>query len=84
MTDFNLTPGSTYRVTSARNREESFVTEGTFAGVTSLGSIDALILEVDAEDSPVLIPTHVILRLEVVEAMGEDELEDDEATMHYT
>lgn len=80
--EFQLTPGSTYRVTSVRTREETLTTEGTFEGITSMGSVDALVLDVG--DGTELIPTHMVLRLEVLEAVGEDAIDDDESTMHYT
>lgn len=82
MTDFKLTPGSTYRVTSVETREETFTTEGTFEGITSMGSVDALILDV-GDGQRELIPTHVVLKLEVLEAVGPDELDDEESDVHY-
>lgn len=82
MTDFKLTPGSVYRVTSVATREETLETQGTFQGITSMGSVDALILEV-GEDDTTLVPTHMVVKLEVLEAVGEDELDDEESDVHY-
>ncbi len=80
MDEFKLTRGSTYEVTSIRTREETLTTEGTFKGVTSMGSVDALVLDVDG--STRLVPTHMVVKIDVVEAAGEEEL-DDEDTVHY-
>ncbi len=81
MAEFNLTPGSRYRVTSVRTREETFEIEATFEGITSMGSVDALVLEEDG-DGTRLIPTHVVLHIEVLEQAGEDELDDDDSAMY--
>lgn len=81
MSEFKLTSGSTYRVTSVRTREETFTTEGVFQGMTSMGSVDAMVLEVD--DGTELLPTHMVLKIEVLEAVGEDEAEADGSDVHY-
>lgn len=80
MDEFTLTKGSTYRVTSVRTREETLTTEGTFQGVTSLGSVDALVLDVEGQTR--LLPTHMVLKVDVIEAAGEEGL-DDEDSVHY-
>lgn len=41
-----LTPGSRYKVTSMKTRDEPLVTEGTFKGYTMVGNIDALLMDV--------------------------------------
>lgn len=80
--EFQLTPGSRYRIVSAKTREDVFTTEGTFEGITSMGSIDAMVLDIDGNTE--LVPTHVILKIEILEAAGEDDLDEDESSMHYT
>lgn len=81
MSEFKLTEGSTYRVTSLATREDTFETEGTFQGVTSMGSVDAIVLEVDGE--PELVPTHMIVKLEVLEAVGGDDGDGEGSDVHY-
>lgn len=80
MDDFSLTRGSTYRVTSVRTREDTFTTEGTFRGVTSMGSVDALVLEVDGDTR--LLPTHMVLKVDVLDAALEDD-GDEDSDVHY-
>lgn len=79
MDEFRLVPGSRYRVASRWAGEEVHEFEGTFRGVTSMGSVDALVLEPDApsEASRHLIPTGEVLRVEVLDdAAGEAEADD--------
>lgn len=80
MTEFNLTPGSRYRVTSFRTREETVETEATFQGITSMGSVDAMVLETD--DGTRLVPTHVIVKVEVLEEAGKDSFDAEDDTMY--
>ncbi len=80
MDEFKLTQGSTYKVTSVKTREETQETEGTFEGITSMGSVDALVIDVDGQKR--LVPTHVVLSIDVIEAAGEEEM-DDEDNVHY-
>jgi len=81
MSEFNLAPGSTYRIRSVRTREDTLVTEGTFQGVTSMGSVDALVLELE-EDRKRLIPTHAVLQLDVIEDASEESTDDSESAMY--
>lgn len=85
--DLKLTPGSTYRVESARTSEETLVSEGTFRGFVGLGNIDALILEVEeggGQDPVVrLIPAHTVRWLEIVEQAGEEDDGDEAEHIHY-
>lgn len=80
MSDFNLTQGSTYRITSVRTRDDTFELEGTFQGITSMGSVDALV--VDDDETKRLIPTHAVLQIEVLDQAGGDDLEDEDSTMY--
>lgn len=80
MEEFKLTPGSTYRVTSVKTRKETTETEGTFEGITSMGSVDALVIDVDGRTR--LLPTHMVLSVDVLEAVGEEEM-DEEDNVHY-
>lgn len=76
-----MTRGSTYRVTSMESRESTLTTEGTFQGVTSMGSVDALVLEVDGDTR--LVPTHMVVTVDVLEAASGEAFADDEDDVHY-
>lgn len=85
MSEHRLVPGSRYRITSVASRDQTVTTEGTFRGMTSLGSVDALVMEVEEDDDTVtrLVPSHVVVMLDVLEAAGEEESEDADAHIHY-
>lgn len=76
-----MTRGSTYRVTSMESRADTLETEGTFQGITSMGSVDALVLEVDGDTR--LVPTHMVVAIDVLEAVDGEDLTDDEDDVHY-
>jgi len=80
MSDFNLTQGSRYRVTSVRTREDNFEVEAIFQGITSMGSVDAMVLETD--DGKRLVPTHLVLKIDVLEQAGEDTFDDEDDAMY--
>jgi hypothetical protein len=80
MSEFNLTPGSRYRVTSFRTREDTIETEATFQGITSMGSVDAMVLE--HEDGTRLVPTHVVVKVEVLEDAEAEGFDAEDDTMY--
>lgn len=84
MADLKLIPGSIYRVRSVGGNDEAILTEGEFTGLTTIGSIDALVLELpDGDGEGVrLIPTHTILLLDILE-QGEHPEESDDESQHY-
>lgn len=84
MADLKLAPGSTYRVTSVASGDEPIVTEGEFTGLTTIGSIDALVFQLEDGDGEAirLVPTHTILTLDVLEQAEHPEETDDDA-QHY-
>lgn len=82
-----LTLGSRYHVRSLASREAVLETRGVFKGVVSVGTIDALALNVedgDMKDKMRVIPTHMVLSIDILEAVKEEEEAADEAHMHYT
>lgn len=83
----HLTLGSRYHVRSLASREAVLETRGVFRGFVSVGSIDGLALEVaDGElaGKTRVIPSHVVLSIDILEAAkGEDEKPED-LSMHYT
>lgn len=83
-----LTLGSTYRIRSLASREAVLETTGTFKGVVSVGTIDGLAMEL-AEPSDMkgkirVIPTHMVLAIDIIEAAAKEEETKDDAVMHYT
>lgn len=85
----HLTLGSKYHVRSLASREAVLETRGIFRGFTSVGSIDGLAIELDDTNKDMsgklrVIPGHMVLSIDILEAAkGEDEKPDD-AAMHYT
>jgi hypothetical protein len=73
---FVLTRGSKYRVLSVESRDRPMETVGTFKGFTSIGPDEALVIELEGQqDSEALriIPLHMILAIDVLEAAEEEE-----------
>jgi hypothetical protein len=85
-----LTLGSKYHVRSLASREAVLETRGTFRGFTSVGSIDGLAIELDETHNELkgkmrVIPGHVVLSIDIVEAAKKDEDKAiDDMSMHYT
>lgn len=83
-----LTLNSKYHVRSLASREAVLETTGVFKGVVSVGTIDGLAIEVDTpkelKGKIRVIPTHMVLAIDIIEAAKKDEEPKDEAVMHYT
>ncbi len=67
-----LTKGSRYRVESMETRERTKVTKGIFRGYATIGTDDAIVVELDDSHQEMkgklrLIPLHVILAVDVME-----------------
>jgi len=67
-----LTKGSRYRVESMETRERTKVTKGIFRGYATIGTDDAIVVELDESHQEMkgklrLIPLHVILAVDVME-----------------
>lgn len=77
----SLTLGSKFRVVSLESRDKSVETTGVFKGITTVGSIDAIALET-AEGRIRVIPSHVVLSIDIVEAV-KDEEKVDAGDVHY-
>lgn len=84
-----LTLGSKYHVRSLASREAILDTKGVFRGFTSVGSIDGIAVELD-DSHPELkgklrvIPSHMVISIDIVEAAKKAEETADEVSMHYT
>lgn len=82
-----LTLESKYRIRSLLSREQTMETVGTFKGVVSVGSIDAIAMELaegDLAGKLRVIPTHMVVAIDILEAVKKDEEPQDDTTMHYT
>lgn len=85
----SLTLGSTYHVRSLASREAILDTRGTFRGFVGVGSIDGIAMELDATHGDLkgklrVIPSHMVLSIDIHEAAKKDEESKDELSMHYT
>jgi hypothetical protein len=87
--DIKLTVGSKYLIKSILTREQVLETEGTFKGVTTLGTSDALVLELGPKAGPMkgkirLIPSHMVVSLDILEAAkGPDTVKHEDENVHY-
>jgi hypothetical protein len=62
-------------------------TTGTFRGVVSVGTIDAIAMEMDHGDLKGkirVIPSHMVLAIDILEAVKKEEEALEDADMHYT
>lgn len=85
----HLTLGSKYHVRSLASREAVLESRGTFRGFTSVGSIDGLAIELDESHKDMkgklrVIPSHMVLSIDILEAAKTDDEKADELSMHYT
>ncbi len=79
---FMMTKGSRYRLTSVESRGTSMRTSGVFMGFATIGTDDAVVMEMDEnheedEGRTRVIPLHMILAIDVLET-AEPEEEDEE------
>lgn len=85
-----MTIGSSYHVRSLGSRDVMIETKGKFLGIVSVGTIDGLALELDKAAHPDVagktrvIPTHMVLAIDVIEQAAAPEESAEEAHMHYT
>lgn len=82
-----MTPGSRYRVTSLGSRESPLKTSGTFRGFTTVGTDDAVVMEMDETHGEKagrvrVIPLHVVLAIDVLEAAAKSKPEAQRETMY--
>lgn len=84
-----LTLGSRYHVRSLASREAVLETRGVFRGFTSVGSIDGLAIELDESHPETkgrlrVIPSHMVLSIDIVEAAKTEDEKAEDLSMHYT
>ena len=81
-----LTKGSKYTVKSLETRDQVLVTQGYFRGFTVIGNVDAIVIELDESHGEQkgkvrLIPSHMILSLDVISVAKAPENEKDRETL---
>ena len=82
-----LTLGSKYHVRSLASREAVLETRAVFTGVVSIGTIDALALELldgEMKGKIRVIPSHMVLAIDILEAAKKEDEPTEDASMHYT
>ena len=84
-----LTLGSKYHVRSLASREAVLETRGVFRGVVSVGTIDGLAMELDETHKELkgkirVIPTHMVLAVDILEAVKKEETAQEGHDLHYT
>lgn len=85
----HLTLGSRYHVKSLASREAVLESRGVFRGFVSVGSIDGVAMELDATAGELagklrVIPSHMVLSIDILEAAKSDEEKAEDTSMHYT
>ena len=84
-----LTEGSVYKITSLGSRDMFIETEGTFKGFISIGVDETgLLMELgphhDAMTGKIrIVPLHVILLIDIVDAKENQKKEDFKGISHY-
>jgi len=73
----SLTKGSRYRIESMETRDRTKVTKGVFRGYATIGTDDAVVIELDESHQEMkgklrLIPLHVVLAVDVLEHVPSD------------
>lgn len=77
-----LTEGSKYRVKSIESREKPQITHGIFRGYAAVGHDEAICIELDSSHADYegrirLIPCHMIVAIDVLEAASGPEKKQD-------
>ena len=84
-----LTLGSKYHLRSLASREAVLETRGVFRGFTSVGSIDGLAMELDESHGDLkgktrVVPSHMVLSIDILEAAKTEDEKPEDLSMHYT
>jgi hypothetical protein len=83
-----LTPGSLYKIKSLESRDHPMETVGVFKGYAALAHDTAVVIELDKSHGDEkgrlrLIPSHMILSIDVVKAEKEKEEKETESNAVY-
>ena len=79
-----LTVGSMYKINSLGSKDAPIVTTGIFKGYSIVGNIEALCIELDKSHKGFkgkirMIPSHMILTVDVIKEVAEKEKTDEDA-----
>jgi len=82
-----LTKGSRYKIESMETREKPLITNGTFKGYATIGPDDAIVMELDTSHEEMagrirLIPCHMIIAIDVIQAVEEEKKPEKPQTMY--
>lgn len=84
-----LTPGSLYRVRSLESREKPLETIGVFKGYAAVAHDTAIVMEVELstggskEKFMRLIPSHMVISIDVLKAEKEEEQKEKDSNAVY-
>jgi hypothetical protein len=83
----SLTKGSRYRIESMETREKPLLTHGVFKGYATIGPDDAIVMELDESHKDMagrirLIPCHMIIAIDVIQAVEEEKKPEKPQTMY--
>ena len=84
-----LTEGSVYKITSLGSRDNLIETEGTFKGFISIGVDETgLLIELsgthgEREGNVRIVPLHVILLIDILDAKENEKKDDFKGMSHY-
>lgn len=89
MEELHLTLGSKYVVRSILTRDQVQETEGVFRGITTVGTNDAIVLELGPGAGKMkgklrVIPTHMITSLDILEHAKDVHEKREDEDLHYT
>jgi hypothetical protein len=84
-----LTEGSVYKITSLGGRDQLLETEGTFKGFINVGVDETgLLMELNGSHGDMagkirIVPLHVILLIDVLDAKENEKTDDTKEMSHY-
>jgi len=84
-----LTPGSLYRVRSLESRDKPLETIGVFKGYAAIAHDTAVVMEVELSTNDSrerflrLIPSHMIISIDVLKAEKEEEQKEKDSNAVY-
>jgi len=83
-----LTVGSKYRICSVHGKEGVMITEGIFKGYTSIGSDEAICMELSKKHRNLagkirVIPTSMILSIDILEEAKAKEDEEEKTAIYF-
>ena len=88
-TEMELTEGSKYKIYSLGGKENAIESQGVFKGFISVGVDEVgLLIELDEGHGDMagktrIIPLHVILAIDILEAKPNEKKDDSKQTSHY-